>query len=213
MNEYDPDGSGFGNAVLYRMCKEKPGHTDLYIVRGKIWLIGRAYSATIERGAGQVNLKKGLKCIDIEKVKEIDTWIDSVSGIDEVNAENCQKVLEAHKNMVDFFCELIMKGQLPDDPAPQILKKRSLASKYLHFHKPNAFFLYDSIVAKTIRTRLAERSLNLAGVDEDVEVDREYNLFVRRCLLYRDEVMKKETGKARITPRQLDMALYPEELY
>ena len=48
-----PDNWGWGNEVLYRMCREEPGHTKLDVIAGKVWPIGRAYSAAIERKAGE----------------------------------------------------------------------------------------------------------------------------------------------------------------
>lgn len=38
-----------GNATLYSLCAEFPLHTDAQKVIGKLWLIGRAYTAAIER--------------------------------------------------------------------------------------------------------------------------------------------------------------------
>ena len=35
----------YGNSVLYRMCAEKPEHKVPDIIKGKMWLIGRSYSA------------------------------------------------------------------------------------------------------------------------------------------------------------------------
>ena len=43
---------GWGNGVLYRMCRNNPRHRDRDVIVGKMWLIGRAYAASIERGAG-----------------------------------------------------------------------------------------------------------------------------------------------------------------
>src|SRR5690606_29468485 len=51
--EFLDDYSGWGNDVLYRMCSERPNHTDVDTVSSKLWLIGRAYSASIERKAGK----------------------------------------------------------------------------------------------------------------------------------------------------------------
>jgi len=39
--------------VLYRMCLEEPSHKDCETVRSKLWLIGRAYAASPQRGSGQ----------------------------------------------------------------------------------------------------------------------------------------------------------------
>jgi hypothetical protein len=44
------DFSGYGNEVLCRMCDERPEHKVKDIIASKIWIIGRAYAATIEGG-------------------------------------------------------------------------------------------------------------------------------------------------------------------
>jgi len=36
-----------GNKTLYGLCKDYPGHRDEREIIAKIWLIGRAYSASI----------------------------------------------------------------------------------------------------------------------------------------------------------------------
>jgi len=43
------DAWSAGDAVLYRLCSEHPDHEDVLQVVAKLWLIGRAYSAAIER--------------------------------------------------------------------------------------------------------------------------------------------------------------------
>lgn len=37
------------NGILYRLCEEHPGHTNEDEIVAKIWLVGRSYSAAIER--------------------------------------------------------------------------------------------------------------------------------------------------------------------
>jgi len=49
--EYLKDQPGFlGNTVLYDLCKSYPRHDEEDVIASKIWLIGRAYAAAIERG-------------------------------------------------------------------------------------------------------------------------------------------------------------------
>ena len=43
----------FGDKILYDMCQDKPTHKEKDIVAGKIWLIGRSYSASPERRLGK----------------------------------------------------------------------------------------------------------------------------------------------------------------
>ena len=39
----------FGNSILYNLCQENFYHQDDQKILSKVWLIGRAYSAAIER--------------------------------------------------------------------------------------------------------------------------------------------------------------------
>jgi hypothetical protein len=39
----------FGNEVLYDLCKNNFDHKDSAKILSKVWLIGRSYSAAIER--------------------------------------------------------------------------------------------------------------------------------------------------------------------
>jgi hypothetical protein len=39
------------NQVLYAFCKQHPNHDDEAVNIAKVWLIGRAYAAAIERGS------------------------------------------------------------------------------------------------------------------------------------------------------------------
>lgn len=90
---------GWGNEVLYRMCKGNPLHDDEDVIAGKIWLIGRAYAAAIERQAGK-NLVKGEdflheKVAPMIRKSDIDQWIKSVRHIRRVTVDNC--VLVPHQ--------------------------------------------------------------------------------------------------------------------
>ena len=49
----DEDPWRIGNQVLYDLCRRYPRHTVDSEIVAKIWLIGRAYSASIERGRGK----------------------------------------------------------------------------------------------------------------------------------------------------------------
>ena len=79
------------------------------------------------------------------------------------------------------------------------LETRSLASKHLHFHRPDLFFIYDSRAKK----RLAEISVKKRK-EQRIKVgraDKEYLRLVERCQLIR------ESSKADLTPREVDRIL------
>src|ERR1019366_2260152 len=123
-----------------RMCEKEPKHEDIDIISSKVWIIGRAYAAAIERGVVG-KFRRGLKpgedfhqkkAAPAIKKSKIDKWIEAVSDIPRLTEENLKRSLECHKRMTDLFKKITG------------MEKRSLASKYLHFHASNAFFIYDS---------------------------------------------------------------------
>ena len=188
------DFSGYGNAVLYKMCADKPKHTDLDAIASKIWIIGRAYSAAIERKAKDRFVKGKDFGRDIVapqiRASKIDEWIESVSGIERLTAENLTMSLDCHKKVTDLFKQITG------------FDKRSLASKYLHFHAPRAFFIYDSIANRRVKQLLGDKQKRLFYAKE---FDNEYSSFSARCIFYRDNILEKELG-ALVSPRRLDMS-------
>jgi hypothetical protein len=193
---------GYGNHVLYKMCKARPEHTDPKIVGSKIWIIGRAYAATIER-QGKKRTKKDEDEHDhvasIIYREPIDDWIKNVSSIHKLTSKNIEKSLECHKNMVELLKPFTRK------------KKRSLrsfVSKYLHFHKPLAFFIYDSRATARIKDAIKQLSNRKQHFKFPRGYDDTYAAFCARCIYYRDEFLEKHLRrKVKVTPRVLDMWL------
>ena len=73
---------------------------------------------------------------------KLDETLKALKRIKQLDESSIGEVLDAHGYLVTVFEELTDKG------------KRSLASKYLHFHCPHLFFIYDSRAMAGIR-RLA----------------------------------------------------------
>jgi len=188
----------YGNEILYRMCSERPDHKDRDTVASKIWIIGRAYAAAIERGAGE-RIEEGKDfCQDIvapDILKEpIDDWIAQVSSIKRLTVENIGESLRCHKKVMDLF-RTITRGAT----------KRSLASKYLHFHARHAFFIYDSRAIKKIKAEIKAVPPEIETKLDSQDFDPVYADFCARCLIYRE---KLENGSdEKISPRMLDMKL------
>ncbi len=178
----------YGNRVLYHMCEEKPRHTDEDVVHGKIWLIGRAYSVAVERGSGKHrNLDTFYKNV-ARKVahSDLDEWLDCVADINVVSLENLPRVLAVHARFVHLLKKLTGR------------KRPSFASKYLHFHRPSAFFIYDKRARDEIRKRI-RRKFKIPA--DCTERDTGYADFVVRCIHY-------TSGDERPwTPRELDREL------
>lgn len=186
---YANDYSGYGNEVLYRMCSEKPRHRDIDIIKSKLWIIGRAYSAAIERKAGPDF--KIETAAEILKASEIDSHISRLSKIARTDESNLDTLLCAHKCLTDAL------------QSATGIEKRSLASKYLHFHTPKAVFIFDSIANRNLRNRLSQVKKRFAC---DGKHDGQYEAFARRCIFFRDNVFERELG-ALASPRRIDMHL------
>ena len=183
------ENSGFGNHILYRMCREYPLHDNPEVIGDKLWLIGRAYAAAVERKAGKdfdwTPLKKRIVSSDI------DQRLERCRQVKRVDNDNLPDILSTHKMLTDIFKQATG------------LEKRSLASKYLHFHAPGAFFLFDSISAKSVQKKI--RHLRIKSSAEGA-YDDAYEVFCKRCLLYRDKVLEPELDR-RVSLRHLDTTL------
>ena len=185
----------WGNSILYDMCKNNLKHKKADIALAKIWLIGRSYSAAIERGAGE-HVESSVDFY-AEKVapmlvnSDIDKWISKLNKIGRVTGDNYKELLEVHFKLMNEIIKITDK------------KKRSLVSKYLHFHAPESVFIYDSIANKSIRALLSEEEVNFKYIKG---YDNAYSLFVVRCLYLRDEIIEPKIGK-KVSPRFIDKVL------
>lgn len=138
----------YGNDVLYRMCAEEPFHQDADVVVGKIWLIGRSYAAAIERRKNKTELSDNFYYSEVAPKmlsigNELDKRLSDINKVRHLSEETIDIVLNTHKFLMDAFYDLTQ------------LEKRSLASKYLHFHCPSMFWIYDSRANNAIRKHVA----------------------------------------------------------
>lgn len=181
-----------GNNVLYKLCSDYPNHTNPEEIRAKIWLIGRSYAASIERRS-KIN-KRHInddfydyvvqEFIKFNLESNFDEKIENLRNKD-FSEQTLPDILSIHKELTDFFKELTGK------------EKRSLASKYLHFHIP-LFPIYDS---------RASNSLNLLvkGQVKKTLWDEQYSKFCNKLLLLYESI-KSQTGKSP-TLREIDTFL------
>lgn len=175
------------NNQLYQMCKRNFKHSDQAIVYMKSIIIGRTYSVSPERYKGSTTKQKELfwkifseeifrSKIDIHFSKLI---VLNKKGVKSLTKEEVEKILLIFEEVHGIFknaCKVQSGRKRPN--------RISFTSKYLHFHFPNLFFIYDS----RAKTGLATHTSN-------------YSIFYKRCL----ETLK-ENPKFR-TPRELDSFL------
>lgn len=154
----------FGNSILYKLCKDNPTHDKLEIVIAKIWLIGRSYAAAIER---RKEKSSGNDDFYINRVapaireSKLDDFLADLEDKD-INESNILNILKIHKYLSGLFKQLTG------------LNKISLSSKYLHFHKPELFFIYDSRAAKALRVFISRIPSTFSSIIKSNEVDPEY---------------------------------------
>lgn len=189
----DADLWSIGNAALYRLCEEHPDHTKPAAVVAKLWLIGKSYSAALDRGRG----KAGGEAVSSDDFYcEIAAPALCKAGIDEklavlptgveLDTALLSAVLRAHGALVKVFHGVTGRSH------------RSLASKYLHFHRPELFFIYDSRAREALD--VAEPASRKARTPRGA--DAQYAGFVQRAMRYRERLTSR--FGVRLTPRELD---------
>ncbi len=183
----------FGNTILYDMCANYPHHKSIDQIVAKIWLIGRSYAAAIERrkNAKEYNEDFYTEVVGPVMMKSgIDQWIAEINRFRFPSLDNIEKILAVHGSLMNLIKKMTGMG------------KRSLASKYLHFHKPNLFFIYDSRAMESIR-KLVPPSKDKFNVRSNIDI--EYAKYCLRCIDLRDLI--KEKFNTYLTPRELDNIL------
>jgi len=129
-----------GNEWLYKLCKTYPAHTDTAQVAAKIWLIGRAYSAAAERGVagkGQADryiIELSQRFIDHKADRHLKRLPKPTADF----RKHLDQIVDVHHSIEAIF-------SIKDE-----LGRVSLTSKYLHFHRPDLFPIYDSRASSAI---------------------------------------------------------------
>lgn len=181
----------FGNSVLYKMCKENPKHNDSNVVVGKIWLIGRSYAAAIERrkdGRKTGDFYHDVVAPEMEKIsKELDKRIKELSRS---ASEDCINLLCTHKFLTKTFNKI------------SHLEKRSLASKYLHFHCPEKVFIYDSRASDAIHKLVDRPNRSILKKLKPKDYDNSYASFV--CSILELKKFLETKLKKNLSPRDID---------
>ncbi|MCX5847155.1 MAG: hypothetical protein NTW12_12505 [Deltaproteobacteria bacterium] len=187
-----------GNDVLYRLCKDYPEHKSPAVIVAKVWLIGRAYAAAIERrknkDEGNDNFYESKVVSEMQK-PSLDQNLERISKFNEITPQNISVILETHKHLTDIFKQI------------SEIEKRSLASKYLHFHFPNLFFLYDSRAVKSSRMLLPQFKAEISIQN----VDNEYRNYFLRLYHLRDFIYKRDD--LLLSPREIDNILINIQSY
>lgn len=162
------------NHFLYEMCKKAPKHEIEEEVFMKLILIGRTYAASVERRKTKEN---GETTENFYKEKVIPAMINSrldlnlkkLRSMKEDSKKRVNLVLETHGYLTSIFKEIT--GD----------EKRSFCSKYLHFHLPDLFFIYDSRAEKGLKKFVSGFPEYAKEVFQVPNVDEKYAKFFMKC--------------------------------
>lgn len=191
------DDWGAVDEILYRTCRDHPGHTDRRSVMAKVVLIRRTYSAGIERlveppEGGQAVTKIG-DCLWKQRT-EVDAIIGRLCGIAEpLSPDDMKTIVRQHGRLDALLTQNLTRGRSP----------RSFVSKYLHFHCP-VVPIFDDYSVRSL-TRRVRWSENAKPFERPAGADEEYFRFCTR--LMRLYTACRSAGIA-ATVKQLDTLLW-----
>lgn len=183
-----------GNEWLYTLCETYPAHTVKAEIAAKIWLIGRAYSAAAERGvagkgqAGKYIVELSQRFIDQKADRHLKRLPKPIADF----REHLNLVVDVHHSIEAIF-------SIEDE-----LGRVSLTSKYLHFHRPDLFPIYDSRASKAIAQIAPDSRFSDYEVSTGHATSR-YGKFVVRTAWLLDQMA--ELLEYMPTLRQLDNLL------
>lgn len=180
------------NNMLYDICKKYPEHKDPKIAAAKLMIIGRSYAAALERGVSEDKTDFWQKKVApriIGSKLNLDTELAALKEIDQNS--RTKKALEIHSALTDCF------NQITDQD------KRSLASKYLHFHAPDIFYIYDSRAQKACRAIMADLGEKVSHNGEE-ESDATYSRFFLSCERINEKCQEITGNNQPLTPREID---------
>ena len=187
----------FGNQILYELCKSNFRHDKDELILTKVLFIGRIYAAAIERRktvTKDINDNFYINTVtQTFKESEIDKYLDDLKLIKNLNEDNIQLVLQTHFYLTKIINEITA------------LNKRSFCSKYLHFHLPELFYIYDSRVVTALRQFTSDTPNDLKPYIDNKNIDIEYAKFFCKCYDLKRQIQNHY--KIDLTNRQLDNLL------
>lgn len=186
----------FGNKVLYDLCKENFSHKEDGKIIAKVWLIGRAYAAAIERRRNKIDINDDFYVqvvAPLFRKSELDKYLGILKQEGKITIGNIENILKTHYYLMQ------------DIKSITNLEKRSFCSKYLHFHLPELFFLYDSRAVNALRQFISRVPKEFTHFSKIERVDNEYAKFLVKCFVLKNQIENKYN--LTLTNREFDKIL------
>ncbi len=187
----------FGNAILYKLCKDNFNHDLDDHILTKVLFIGRIYAAAVERRKNKSNdINDNFytdKVAPTFRESKLDNKLSDLKSAKPDKVENIKSVLQTHYYLTSMLKEITA------------LDKRSFSSKYLHFHLPDLFYIYDSRAVTALRQFTSQVPKDLKHILVLDNIDNEYAKFYCKCFDLKRQI--KTQFKIDLTHRQLDNLL------
>jgi hypothetical protein len=186
----------FTNKVLYDLCKKNFRHDQNDIILAKTLIIGRSYSVALERMrekdviSNEFYIDKVAPALNKSK---IDFHLEQLQAFKKLSMQNIDYVLKTHFYLTKRLNKITNQN------------KRSFSSKYLHFHLPDLYFIYDSRAGSALRNFISRVPEELKPYVSLKDVDKAYATFVCKSFALKQQI---ESGyNLSLTTRQFDNLL------
>ncbi len=164
------------NAFLYKVCESDLKGCKPETIACRLILIGRTYSAALERNNKHLDLSTD----DIySQVSNLKIWKETAKRLKTLKPDDYAEMISIHDDLVKAL-EGIVEN-----------KKISLVSKFLHFHRKDCFYIYDSQAREASLYLMPDR-LRLP-INSQVLYSDEYARFCHRVDCIRKEINPKLT--------------------
>ncbi|WP_125862909.1 hypothetical protein [Pseudomonas defluvii] len=184
------------NSMLYEAVAAQPSNSDKAQIIGKLMLIGRTYSASVERRKTRGHIKDERQALEViieasEYIAEsrCAAMLASIGMSDRLTRDRLPEVVAIHLEC----CRALSKANNRENS--------SLASKYLHFHRPEFFPIVDSYVREGWSWVMDELGQTYRGWRVFGKVDR-YGDWCTRVLDLRELIENLHEGA--VSLRQID---------
>ncbi|MFC2119049.1 hypothetical protein ACFLSY_10440 [Bacteroidota bacterium] len=187
----------FSNEILYNLCKDNFLHNQHDIILTKVLFIGRIYAAAVERRkTKKTDINDNFYFDKVEpafRESKLDEHLKRLMEVKSITSDKIPLILQTH-----YYLQRVLNRITG-------LNKRSFCSKYLHFHLPDLFFIYDSRALMALRNFITKVPKEFISVLQTKKIDMEYARFFCMCYQLKKQIeFKFDTT---ITTRQFDHIL------
>jgi hypothetical protein len=179
------------------MCKANFEHTSTDAILAKTILIGRVYAVSLDRGkdkgkSDEEKLKLQLigddfyktKIVPMLKESDIDVELLKLKGLDSPKGYE-KDIIALHAKLNEKLFSINKQDKI------------SFCSKYLHFHLPNLFFIFDSRANSVINQFVVKKDVHYFDGS-----DPKYSKFYSKARHFQDRI--EAEFYTPLTPRQID---------